>query len=98
MLRSSVAAFYARFASTFYRLTGSGWGNSFSLFCGLLRINSEVEKIVHWMPEILFAAQIAFRGLNRCVTEQELNLFNLSTSVVAQFRTSSPQIMRGNVL
>jgi hypothetical protein len=27
-------------------------------------IRSEVEKVVHWMPEILFAAEIAFRGLH----------------------------------
>ena len=33
----------------------------------LLRVHSEIEKIVHWMPEVLLAAKIAFRGLNRCV-------------------------------
>jgi hypothetical protein len=33
------------------------------MFRLLLPIRSEVEKVVHWMPEILFAAEIAFRGL-----------------------------------
>ena len=44
------------------------------MFHLLLRLRSEVEKIVHRMPEILFAAEIAFRRLNRCVAQQELNL------------------------
>jgi hypothetical protein len=39
-----------------------------------LPIHSEIEKVVHWMPEILLAAEIAFRGLHRCMPEQELNL------------------------
>jgi hypothetical protein len=34
----------------------------------------EVKKIVDRMSEILFAAEIAFCGLNRCVAQQELNL------------------------
>jgi hypothetical protein len=37
------------------------------MFRLLLPIRSEVEQVVHWMPEILFAAEIAFRGLRvRC--------------------------------
>ncbi len=44
------------------------------MFRLLLPIRSEVEKVVHWMPEILFAAEIAFRGLHGCMPEQELNL------------------------
>ena len=68
------------------------------MVCLLLRVRSEVEKIVHRMPEILFAAKIAFRGLDRCMPEQELNLFQLTSAVVTQFRTGSPKIMRGDVL
>jgi hypothetical protein len=63
-----------------------------------LRIRSEVEKVVHWMPKILFAAEIAFRGLDRCMSEQELNLLQLTTAVVAQLRTGSSQIMRCDVV
>ena len=40
------------------------------MFRLLLRVRSEVEKIVHWMPEILFAAEIVFRGLDGCMPEQ----------------------------
>jgi len=40
----------------------------------LLRVRSEFKKIVYWMPEILFAAEIAFRGVDRSMPEQELNL------------------------
>jgi len=68
------------------------------MFCLLLRIRSEVEKIVHRMPEILFAAEIAFRGLNRCMPKEELNLFQLTTSVVTEFRTGTSQVVRSNML
>jgi hypothetical protein len=34
-----------------------------------LHVLSEVKKIVHWMPEILLAAEISFRGLDRCMAE-----------------------------
>jgi hypothetical protein len=53
------------------------------MFCLLLRIRSEVEKVVHRMPQILSAAEIAFRGLHRSMPEQELNLLQLTTTVVA---------------
>jgi hypothetical protein len=69
MVRSSVAAFYALLACPFYSVAGPGRRDRFITFRLLLRVPSEVEKIVHWMPEILFAAKIAFRGLNRCVPE-----------------------------
>ncbi len=39
------------------------------MFFLLLRGHSEVEQIVHWMPKILLAAEIAFRGLDRCMPE-----------------------------
>ena len=55
----------------------------------LLRIRSEIEKIVHWMPEILFAAEIALGGLDGCMPKQELNLFKLTAAVMAQLRTGS---------
>ena len=67
---------------------GRGRRDRFILLRLLPRVHSEIEKIIHWMPEILLAAEIAFRGLYRCVTEQELNLLKLTTAVVAQLRTS----------
>jgi len=64
----------------------------------LLGIHSEVEKIVYWMPEILFAAEIALCGLDRCVPQQKLNLLQLTAARVAQLGTGSAQVMRGDVL
>jgi len=58
----------------------------------------EFKKIFHKMPEILFAAEIAFRRLDGCMPQQELNLLQLAAAGVAQLRTSSPQIMRRNML
>jgi len=74
MFRSSVAAFYALPECLCYSFAGRVRRDRFHLFCLLLPIRSEVEKVVHWMPEILLAAEIAFRGLHRCMPQQELNL------------------------
>jgi hypothetical protein len=64
MFRSSVAAFYALPECLFYSFAGPVRPDRFLIFRLLRRVRSEVEKIVHGMPEILFAAQIAFRGLH----------------------------------
>jgi len=56
------------------------------MFGRLLWVRSEVEKIVHRMPEILFATKIVLCGLHRCVTQQKLDLLEFTTAVVAQFR------------
>ena len=69
-----MAAFYALPECLFYSFAGPGCRDRFIKFFLLLPLRSEVEKVVHWMPEILFAAEIAFRGLDRCMPEQELNL------------------------
>jgi hypothetical protein len=61
-------------------------------------VRSEVKKIIHWMSEILFAAEIAFRRLDRGMPQQELNLLQLATARVAQLRTGSAQVMRCNML
>jgi hypothetical protein len=98
MFRSSAAAFYAWLLCFFYSFADRGRLDRVILLRLLPRVHSEIEKIIHWMPEILLAAEIAFRGLDRCVTEQELNLLKLTTAVVAQLRTSPPQVVRGNAL
>ena len=74
-------------------------GGSFprlSFPAGFLRLDIasevEVKEIVYRMSEILFAAEIAFRRLDRCVSQQELNLFQLSSAVVTQLRTG-PAVM-----
>jgi hypothetical protein len=42
------------------------------------------------MSQILFAAEIAFRSLDRCMPEQELNLLQLAAAIVAQLRAGPP--------
>jgi hypothetical protein len=48
-----------------------------------LHIRSENKKIVHRMSEILLATEIAFRRLDGCMPQQELNLLKLATAAVA---------------
>jgi hypothetical protein len=98
MFRSSVAAFYPWLVCLFYGSARSVRWNTFLVFRLLLCVRSKVEKIVHWMPEILFAAEIVFRRLDGDMPQQELDLLQLSTIVVAQLRTGSSQIMRCDVL
>ena len=50
------------------------------------------------MSKILFAAKIAFGGENRGMSEQELDLFQLSTVGMAQLCTGPPQIMRRDMV
>jgi hypothetical protein len=88
MVRSSGAAFYSWLVGRFYSFTGRQ--RRFLMFGLLLCVRSEIEKIVQWMPEILFAAEIAFRGLDRCVPEQKLNLLQFTPAIMAQLGTSSP--------
>jgi len=69
MFRSSVAAFYALPECLFYSFAGPVRRDRFHIFRPLLPIRSEVEQIVHWMPKILLAAEIAFRCLDGCMAE-----------------------------
>jgi len=92
-----VAAFYRLPRYLFYIVGGLHWGR-FTIAFVRLPVRSEVKKIIHRMSKILFAAQIAFRRLHRYMPQQELNLLQLSAVRVAQLRTGSPQIMRGNML
>ena len=63
-----------------------------------LDIRFKVEKIIHWMSEVLFAAKVPLRCLHRCMPQQELNLLQLSSTVMTQLRARSPQIVRGDML
>jgi hypothetical protein len=58
----------------------------------------ELEEVVYWMSKILFTAEIVLCGLHRSMAQQELNLFQFTTAIMAQLRACSPQIMRSNVL
>ena len=92
-----MAAFYSLPRYLFYRSKALHWDTLNVLFLRL-HISSEVEQIVHRMPEILFAAQIAFRRLDGCMPQQELNLLQLATATVAEFRAGSPQVVWRNML
>jgi hypothetical protein len=59
-------------------------------------VRSQVREVVYRMSEILFAAEMAFRCLDGCMPQQELNLLQLATARVAQFR-AGPQVMRCNM-
>src|SRR5256885_2967566 len=97
MVRSAVASFYPLRRCLFYRVGRFHCGGFVIVF---LRppLHSELKKVVHWMSEILFAAEIAFRCLDGCMPQQELNLLQLATAAVAQFRAGSPHVMRRNML
>src|SRR5580692_9332195 len=97
MVRSSVAAFYPLARGYFY-LHGFLHCDGFTLHFLWLHIGSEVKQIVHRMPEILFAAEIPFRCLDRCMAEQELNLLQFAAARVAQLRTGPPQVVRCDML
>jgi|HubBroStandDraft_6_1064221.scaffolds.fasta_scaffold203994_2 hypothetical protein len=43
-----------------------------------LYVCCKVKQIVHGMPEILLAAEITFRRLDGCMSQQELNLLQLA--------------------
>ena len=92
-----MAAFYPLPRCLFYRVGGFHWGR-FTIVFMRPPVRSEVKKIVHRMPEILFAAEIAFRRLDGCMPQQELNLLQLTAAAVAQLRTGPPQVVRCNVL
>ena len=62
-----MAAFYPWLVCLFYS-TSSVRRNTF------LMSRLEVEKIVYWMPKILFAAEIVFRCLDGNMPQQELDL------------------------
>ena len=68
MFRSSVAAFYPLPRCLFYRCEAFRC-DTFNILFLWLHFRSEVKKIVHRMPEILFAAKIPFRCLDRCMAE-----------------------------
>jgi hypothetical protein len=51
---------------------------------------SEIEKVVYRMSEVLFAPEIVFRGLDRCMSQQKLDLLQFTAAVVTQFRASPP--------
>ena len=89
MGRSSVSTFYLRARSCFY---GGESFPRFSYAVTFLRVDvaSKTKKVVYRMSEILFTAEIAFRCLDGCMPQQELNLLKLASAGVAELRTRPP--------
>jgi|GraSoi2013_115cm_1033766.scaffolds.fasta_scaffold108679_2 hypothetical protein len=56
------------------------------------RSRLETDSIIDRGSNPLLTAEIAFSGLNRNVTQEELNLFQLAPSGVAEPSTSSAQV------
>jgi hypothetical protein len=55
----------------------------------------KTNLVVHGRNEPLTRAEIALRGFDRSVTEQELDLLQFSSSSMAQAGTRTAQVMRG---
>ena len=92
-----MAAFYPLARRHFYRRRRFH-GSTLKIRLISLLGRSEIKKIVRRMSEILLATEITFRRLDRCMPQQELDLLQFAAAAVAQFGTSSPQVMRGNPL
>lgn len=69
-------AFKQSGAIDYRRLLAHSWreqANAYSIRASSLRC--DLKPVIHRMAQILLAAQIPFRGLDRDMGEQELNLF-----------------------
>jgi len=97
MFRSSVAAFYPWLMCLFYKLRVAN-RDRFNTHIGPLHVRSKVKAIVHRMPQILFAAEIAFCRLDRCMPQKKLDLLQFATACVAQLRAGPPQVVGCDVL
>lgn len=64
----------------------------------LRRIGLNAQMIVDRLLQLLLAAEVTLRGLNRYVAEQKLDLFEFAATEMTQSSAGSPEIMRGNVL
>src|SRR5580658_8871345 len=97
MVRSSAPAFYPRPGCHFYWIEGFRSGR-FNIVFMRPSVLCKVKKIVDRVSEILFAAEIAFCRLNRCVAQQELNLLQFISAIMAELSAGPPQVVRCNVL
>jgi hypothetical protein len=64
----------------------------------LKSLHSRKDPIVHRVRNILLAAQVFFRRLNRGVPEQKLYLLKIASGLPAQFCACAPQIVGRQVL
>src|SRR5262249_2697215 len=57
-------------------------------------IRLDAKPVVHGDPELLFASEVALRGLDGDVPEEELDLIQFAAIKVAEARAGSPQVVR----
>jgi hypothetical protein len=57
----------------------------------------EAQGVVDGEGEILFRAQIAFRGRDGGVAEQQLDLLEVPACLASQFRAGAAQVVRGEL-
>jgi hypothetical protein len=93
-----VAAFYSLPKWLFYRLADAVRRNRFAILLPRLHVHPQFEAVVHRASQVLLAAEIPLGRLYRRMPQQELNLLQLTATVVAQLRTSSSQVVWRNVL
>src|SRR5260370_41125732 len=98
MFGSSVAAFYSLPKWLFYRLADAVRRNRFAILLPRLHVHPQFEAVVHRASQVLFAAEIPLGRLYRCMPQQELNLLQLTTTVVAQLRAISSKVVWRDVL
>jgi hypothetical protein len=58
-----------------------------------LRARFNSDLVVYGLSQSLFASKILFRGLNRDVAEQKLDLFQLAPGAVAETSTRPSKVM-----
>ena len=94
---SSVRALYPRSYCLFHGgRHGHGWRFRVAIRGSCFR--SQGKQIVDRVPEILLASEVAFRCLHRSVSQQELNLLDLSAAGMAQLRARPAQVVGRDVL
>jgi hypothetical protein len=70
--------------------------NENNWWLGVVRFNPEL--VIDGTAEFLLATKVALRGLDRYISEQELNLIEFTAGEVAQSGARAPQVMRGELL
>jgi len=62
----------------------------------LARNNSQLNRVVRRMDQILSRAEIPFRRLNRSVAQEKLNLLKLAAAGAAEFGASTAEVVWGD--
>ena len=73
---------------------GSFGGSALGRNASHRRTGLDPEPIVDGTPQLLLASQVAFRGLNRNVPQEELNLIEFAAGPMTESRACAPKIVR----